>query len=331
MPTALSRAGKKKAPAAAACIDEVTVSLPVDRFGSPISSVEQGAEALASLSHLTNPEDAPAVTMDSFVGDVHLPGSDDDAPDEAIVTGSTTNTENEETHGKEEEDKNTGSDGDMIGDLPDADSQNQVDSNTDDDSPTDLAVVATDKPSDEQAQVLDGSAASAGTVVQEEATDPVAAKKRAQNRRLVGMKASSIKQMKDTTVRAQAVIAANKVASVQQMTRYVTDGQAMNNPACETYLFNWDQIVQHPDKAKEGERGRSLAVWTLMLPEDVDQKVLGAELEQLGKDLQEVRVKKNGDYGKQKQSKRHLINVVYTAEEYLESVYGKKQKKNAGE
>lgn len=152
-------------------------------------------------------------------------------------------------------------------------------------------------------------------------------KKRIQQKRLVGSAAKSIKQMKDSVVRAQAVIAASKVATVQKMTRYKSDTQSFNNPPSETYLLNFDGIVPRPDKADEGERVRKVPVWTLLLPGDVDQRVLGFELEKLGKSLQEQSEKKKPSKGKKREAPEYNLSINYSPEAYLESIYGKKEKK----
>jgi hypothetical protein len=157
-----------------------------------------------------------------------------------------------------------------------------------------------------------------------------ASKKRKIKKRIVGSPSESIKQMKDAVVRTQAIIAATKVSTIQAMTTYAREKQNNNNPRSHTVLLSYDEIVERPDKMGDGERQRDIPMWTLLLPNDLSRKQFGAELEKLGKALQEdikpTRQKKGG--GKYKKSKvgaekpAFNITVAESPEEYLASIYG---------
>lgn len=143
---------------------------------------------------------------------------------------------------------------------------------------------------------------------------------RIQQKRLVGWPATSIKQMKDSIVRAQAVITANKVETVMAMTRYKSWEQKNNLPSNETYLLNFDNIVHRPDLVNDGERTRK-PVWTVMMPDDIDAVSFGEELVKLGQAIQDPKL------SSKKRAKEWGLVLCTTAEEYLESIYGKKIKK----
>jgi hypothetical protein len=70
-------------------------------------------------------------------------------------------------------------------------------------------------------------------------------KKRKVKKRLVGSNSStSIKQMKDGVVRAQAIMIASssKVSTIQTMTTYATVVmQSQNNPRSDTVLLHYDE------------------------------------------------------------------------------------------
>jgi hypothetical protein len=76
-------------------------------------------------------------------------------------------------------------------------------------------------------------------------TNPIRTSKRKVKKRLVGSPSTSIKQMKDTVVRTQAVIATSKVATIQSMISCArTDKQATHNPRSHTaVLINFDEIT----------------------------------------------------------------------------------------
>jgi hypothetical protein len=151
--------------------------------------------------------------------------------------------------------------------------------------------------------------------------------KRKVKKRPVGSPSTSIKQMKDAVVRTQAVIAASKVATIQAMTSYATDKQATNNPRSHTVLVNFDEIVQRPDKMGDGERTRDVPMWTLLLPDDLDTKDFGAELEKLGKAMQMDVPKPRKGKKKKKTSQEEVQNdfevtICRQHCEYLTSIYG---------
>ncbi len=156
----------------------------------------------------------------------------------------------------------------------------------------------------------------------EHAGEEKQSKKRKVKKRLVGSSSTSIKQMKDAVVRTQAMIAASKVATIQAMTTYGTSMQAMNNPKSDTILLNYDEIVERPDKKSEGERSRVVPKWTVLVPVGVNEKVVGIQLEKLGKAMQEE--KKRGKKGKAKllDKKEFDYDVVNSCDKYLKSIYG---------
>lgn len=148
-------------------------------------------------------------------------------------------------------------------------------------------------------------------------------KKRIAKKRLVGSHSSSIKQMKDAVVRTQAAIAASKVSTIQSMTSYATVMQANNNPRSDTFLLNYDEIVERPDKMSEGERARITPKWTVLVPKGTREKEIGAELEKLGKAMQEEKKRAGKKLKSNKfEKKDFLYDCVDTHEKYLESVYG---------
>jgi hypothetical protein len=153
---------------------------------------------------------------------------------------------------------------------------------------------------------------------------PSSTKKRKVKKRLVGSHSTSIKQMKDAVVRAQAMIAASKVSTIQTMTTYATVMQAQNNPRSDTVLLHYDEIVERPDKKSEGERARLLPKWTMLLPQGANEKQMGAELEKLGKAMQEEKKRGGNKKSKAKAAEKREFeyDVVHTYEKYLESIYG---------
>lgn len=150
-------------------------------------------------------------------------------------------------------------------------------------------------------------------------------KKRKVKKRLVGSNSTSIKQMKDAVVRTQAMIAASKISTIQTMTTYATAMQSENNPRSDTVLLHYDEIVERPDKKSEGERARVLPKWTMLLPKGANVKMMGAELEKLGKAMQEEK-KRSGTNKKSKaktvEKREFEYDVVHSCEKYLESIYG---------
>ncbi len=128
------------------------------------------------------------------------------------------------------------------------------------------------------------------------------------------------------------MIASSKVCTVQAMTAYSTDKQANNNPQSHTVLVNFDEIVPRPDKMAEGERVQDLPLWTLLMPQDLDAKDFGAELEKLGKAMQQEPQKqpkaKRGGGKKKKalpppqESRDFDFLVARNHEAYLESIHG---------
>ncbi len=155
-------------------------------------------------------------------------------------------------------------------------------------------------------------------------------KKRKIKKRIVGSPSESIKQMKDAVVRTQAIIAATKVSTIQAMTTYAREKQNYNNPRSQTVLLSFDEIVERPDKMGDGERQRDIPMWTLLLPNDVNRKDFGVELEKLGKALQ-ADMPKPAKRGAKKRSKKLAddankpafnITVAANPTEYLASIYG---------
>jgi hypothetical protein len=149
-------------------------------------------------------------------------------------------------------------------------------------------------------------------------------KKRKVKKRLVGSYSTSIKQMKDAVVRTQAMIAASKIATIQTMTTYGTERQAMNNPKSDTILLNYDEIVERPDKKSEGERARVIPKWTILVPVGTKEKDMGIELEKLGKAMQEEKKRgKKSNKAIKAEKKEFEYEVVTSCEKYLASIYGK--------
>lgn len=75
-------------------------------------------------------------------------------------------------------------------------------------------------------------------------------KKRVQKKRQIKSPSITIKHMKDSVVRAQAMAAVWKVDVVQRMTQYEDEEQTKANPESSTYLLNYDEIVERPDQEK---------------------------------------------------------------------------------
>ena len=160
--------------------------------------------------------------------------------------------------------------------------------------------------------------------IEEDPVDDDRKESKKNKKRLVGTCSRSIKQMKDAVVRAQAVIAATKVSTIQSMTSYESKTQAQNCPKSETLLLNYDEIVERPDKQCEGERARKVPKWAILVPIGADEKEIGLQLEKLGRAIQvgKKRGKKGGKAAKNEPLMEFDYSVVRSNDNYLESIYG---------
>jgi hypothetical protein len=334
-----TRSSSRRRKAELAGLDELGTLAKQNKTASLVDnnpSVLEGASALAGMAHRRGQDydDQSSVgggsVLTSILIEAKIPYGDG-AGNAKLVSGAGA-AKDDDGDEEDEEDGKISADQDIeliLNDDEDTEDENSMTgpqptthAGSDDE---DAGANDEDPPLDNHSNEDDPNSHDATSVVGVEAII-VGKKKRVQNKRLVGTKAASIKQMKDSIVKAQALIAARKVATVQEMTQYVTDTQASNNPSSQTYLLNFDMIVQRPDLAKEGERARAVPKWTLLLPDDVDHKTFGIELEKLAKALQEGGKKKGS-----RKKRDFLITVVYRAKDYLESIYGKKKQKKKEE
>jgi hypothetical protein len=76
--------------------------------------------------------------------------------------------------------------------------------------------------------------------------------KRVQIKRRVGSNSRTIKQMKDSVVRAQHTLLAKKAKTVNDMCTYNTQQKNDENPMNDTYIVNYDELVLRPDEKTDG-------------------------------------------------------------------------------
>ena len=143
-----------------------------------------------------------------------------------------------------------------------------------------------------------------------------------QKKRAVGSRSANIRQIKDAVVRGQFEALAKKVAVVQTMTTYDTEKKRENNPSFEPYLVVFDAIAPRPDTLNDGEKEREYPLFACMVPDDMDAKNVGKQLESLGKAMQQS----SNKYHQNKKRKFDWMTCS-TPKEFHEVLYGSKQKK----
>ncbi len=158
---------------------------------------------------------------------------------------------------------------------------------------------------------------------------------RIQQKRLVGEPSKSINQMKDVTVKQVAATAVTAVSNLQRMTMYDTETKALNNPRCHTLLINYDEVIQVPRAAGDGEKGRKIPHWTILAPQGATTYSIGTMLQNLGKEMLEGAAvleqtletnnnkKKKAVGGKKRKDPPFTVAVTNLESEFLNSIYGK--------
>ncbi len=155
---------------------------------------------------------------------------------------------------------------------------------------------------------------------------------RLQQKRLVGAPSKTINQMKDVTVKQVAASAVTAVCNLQRMTVYDTETKALNNPKCDTLLINYDECVQVPRAAGDGEKVREVPKWTILAPEGSTPCAVGAMLQAIGQAMldegeqNKQRITINSKKGKKPLPKKRNQGVLFeltdSANAFLNSLYG---------
>jgi hypothetical protein len=117
-------------------------------------------------------------------------------------------------------------------------------------------------------------------------TGPPEKKVRVQQKRLVGVGAKTINQMKDRTVAHVASAVAASVANLQKMTTYDTETKRKNLPYSDTLLITFDKIVEVPVEAEEGEKEREKPLWLVLASSEASRIQYGKRLVLLGTAMQ---------------------------------------------
>jgi hypothetical protein len=133
--------------------------------------------------------------------------------------------------------------------------------------------------------------------------------------------------MKDVATKNVAGTALQAVSNLQMMTTYDTKVKSTRNPRCDTILINYDECVQEPRKAGDGEKFRSAPNWTVLIPPGATRPGISVLLKSIGESLLNEEEKSSSTKGKNKKRgdvKQRKSDVVVTSciETYLTSIYG---------
>lgn len=160
-------------------------------------------------------------------------------------------------------------------------------------------------------------------------------------KRVVGTHSFTIRQVKDAVTRTQAVIAVQKVNTLQAMTQFSPQVQPYPNAGSVSVLLHWDEIVPRPDLAPEFQRARDRPMWTLLCQNDIGIRSFGMELERLGKAMQKPGCEENkirSFPGRKGKDEAFDMCITFEPEDYLRNIYGdsvvcssKKRKTNKDE
>jgi hypothetical protein len=127
-------------------------------------------------------------------------------------------------------------------------------------------------------------------------------KRKPAKKRKVGEPSESVTQMKDVRTTEQMRMMAFRGQIAMSMTQYDTAHKNSTLPSSQTFIVNRDEIVCNPNNATVQKRHRT---WTAMSRPGTTKKDLIDHFEELLKDL-----------------KKNKVNLVDSAEGYLDSLYG---------
>jgi hypothetical protein len=157
-------------------------------------------------------------------------------------------------------------------------------------------------------------------------------KKRIQNKRLVGDPSKTINQMKDLTVKQVAASVVFAMENLQQMTVYDTQTKTENNPRCDTFLINYDEMLEVPRKCGDGEKKRKSPQWTVLVPPGATAQSVGSMLVSLGQSMLEGRKStKKVKFAKKGSSAEppppappssFPFEITHSGSAYLNAIYG---------